>query len=48
MDICISKSANRRGKGGSSDRFSLLGLQNHCMVIAAMKLEDGCFLAGKL
>ena len=22
--------ANRRGKGGSSDRFSLLGLQNHC------------------
>ena len=48
MDICISKLANRRGKGGSSDRFSLLGLQNHCMVIAAMKLEDGCFLAGKL
>ena len=22
--------ANRRGKSGSSDRFSLLGLQNHC------------------
>ena len=22
--------ANRRGKGASSDRFSLLGLQNHC------------------
>ena len=22
--------ANRRGKGGSSDRFSFLGLQNHC------------------
>ena len=22
--------ANRRGKGGSSDRFPLLGLQNHC------------------
>ena len=21
---------NRRGKGGSSDRFPLLGLQNHC------------------
>ena len=22
--------ANRRGKGGSSDRFPLLGLKNHC------------------
>ena len=22
--------ANRRGKSGNSDRFSLLGLQNHC------------------
>ena len=22
--------ANRRGKGGSNDRFPLLGLQNHC------------------
>ena len=22
--------ANRRGKSGSSDRFSILGLQNHC------------------
>ena len=22
--------ANRRGNGGNSDRFSLLGLQNHC------------------
>ena len=40
--------AKRKRKGGSRDRFSLLGLQNHCMVIAAMKLEDGCFLAGKL
>ena len=25
-----SLQANRRGKGGSSDRFSFLGLQNHC------------------
>ena len=25
--ICIT---NRRGKGGSSDRFPPLGLQNHC------------------
>jgi len=35
-------------KSGSSDRRSLLGLQNLCMVIAAMKLEDSCFLEGRL
>ena len=40
--------ANRRGKGGSSDRFSLLGLQKSLwMVTAAMKSEDKSFLAGK-
>ena len=37
--------ANRRGKGGSSDRFPLKSLW---MVTAAMKLEDNCFLTGKL
>ena len=36
--------ANRRGKGGSSDRFHK-SLQ---MVTAAIKLEDDCFLAEKL
>ena len=40
--------ANRKGKGGSSDRFSLLGLQKSLwMVTAAMKSEDKSFLAGK-
>ena len=28
--------------------FSLLGLHNHWMVTAAMKLEDACFLEVKL
>ena len=37
--------ANKKGKGGSSDRFSLLGLQKSLwMVTAAMKSEDLCFL----
>ena len=36
---------NRRGKGGSSARFPLLGLQK--MVTAAMESEDDCFLVGK-
>ena len=26
----ITYIANRRGKGGSGDRFPLLGVQNHC------------------
>ena len=37
-----------RGKSGSSDRFCFLGLQSHWTVTAAMKLEDNCFLGGKL
>ena len=28
--IMASGKANRRGKLGSSDRFSFLGLKNHC------------------
>ena len=33
------------GKSRSSDRFSFLGLQNHCgTVTAAMKLKDICSL----
>ena len=39
--------ANRKRKGGSRDRFPLLGLQNHCTVTAAIKSGDYCFLAGK-
>ena len=40
--------ANKRGKGGNSDRFPLIWLQNHCrQVTAAMKSEDDCLLAGK-
>ena len=39
---------NIKKKGGSSDRFPLLGLQKSLqIVIAAMKSEDNCFLAGK-
>ena len=37
--------ANRRGKGGSSDRFSFWALNSLQMVTAAMKSEDSCFLA---
>ena len=36
--------ANRKGKCGYSDRFPLLGLQNHCRWWLQL---DGCFLAGK-
>ena len=35
-------------KNGSSDRFYFLGLQNHWMVTAAIKLKDACSLEGKL
>ena len=28
--FCGAQPSNRRGKGGSSDRFPLFGLQNHC------------------
>ena len=41
--------ANRRGKGGNSDKFLLFGaLKSLWMVTAVMKLEYKCFLAGKL
>ena len=40
--------ANRRGKGGSSDRFPLLCTPKSLwLVTAAMKSEGDCFLAGK-
>ena len=35
-------------KNGSSDRFYFLGLQNHWMVTATMKLKDACSLEEKL
>ena len=34
--------ANRWGKSGKNDGFHFLGLQNHWMVTAAMKLKDAC------
>ena len=37
---------NRKVKNGSSDRFSLLGLQILLMVTAAMQLKEVCFLEG--
>ena len=41
--------ANRRGKGGSSERFPLHGLQSHCRwLTVAMKSEGDCFLARKV
>ena len=41
--------ANRWGKSGNSDRFSFLGLQNHCgLVTAVLKLKDACSLEEKL
>ena len=41
--------ANRRGKRSSSDRFSFLGLQNHCgWLTAARKLKDTCSSEGNL
>ena len=40
--------ANRRGKGGSSDISSSWALKSLWMLTASMKLEDDCFLAGKL
>jgi len=40
--------ANRRGKGGRSDRFLSWALKSLWMVTAAMKSEDDYFLAGKL
>ena len=42
--------ANRRGKRGTSNRFHLLGLQDHCrrwLQSWNQKSEDYCFLAGK-
>ena len=38
--------ANRTGKCGSSDIYTLLGLSNHCSW--CRKSEDNCFLAGRL
>ena len=40
--------ANRKGKGGNSDRFPLLKTLKWQMATAGMKLEDDCFMAGKL
>jgi len=34
---------NRRGKGGRSDRFSLLALQNHCGRLLQQWNQDDCF-----
>ena len=39
---------NRWGNRGNSVRLYFSGLQNHCMVIAAMKLKDAYSLEGKL
>ena len=36
--------ANRWGESGSNGRFYIIGLQNHCMVTAAMKFKDACSL----
>ena len=42
-------SRNRRRKGGRSDRFYFLGLQNHCWQwLQVMILQDICSLEGKL
>ena len=40
--------ANRWGESGSSGRYYILGMQNHCMVTAAMKLKDARSLEEKL
>jgi len=39
--------ANRKGKSGSSDRFSWTP-KSLRMVTAAVKLEDACSMEGKL
>ena len=39
---------NRWGNNGNSDRLYFLGLQNHWMVIATVKLKDACSLEEKL
>ena len=44
----IINMANRRGKGGSSQISSSWALKSLWMVTAAMKLDDDCFLGGKL
>ena len=47
--LVSSLHGKRRGKGESSDRFhSSQALKSLWMVTAAMKLEDDCFLTGKL
>ena len=40
--------ASRWGNNGNSDRLYFLGLQNNCMVTAAVKLKDTCSLEEKL
>ena len=40
--------ANRRGETEAVTDFLFLGFKTLQMVTAAMKLEDDCFLAGKL
>jgi len=40
--------ASRRGKSGTSDRFSFLGLQKSLWTVTgAMKLKDACSLEGE-
>ena len=40
--------ANRWGNNGNSDRLYFGGLQNLCMVTAAIKLKDACSLEENL
>ena len=40
--------ANRWENNGSSERLYFEGLQNHCMVTAAIKLKNACSLEEKL
>ena len=40
--------ANRWGKNGNNDILCFLGLQNHWLLTAAMKLKDACSLEEKL
>ena len=44
----ITAKANRRGKGGGSDRFPSWATESLWMVTTAIKSEENCFLAGKL
>ena len=48
MASCLITSWQIYGKRGNFSRFCFLGLQNHRMVIAAMKLKDAYSLEGNL